>query len=521
MQQNAILLRAALALALALPSLAANSVSNTTTHAVHTTLSAALAALEADGQTLVLAPGAYTEPELLIQWAVTLQGADAASTFLQPATTPGAAASRVATVDIPPEYAVELPVIFERLSLRHGNTAGNGGALLVHAGDVLLRHCAVSNNLASGQGGGLFCMSSADASLSAEECVLARNAAGTQGGGAARGSYLRCTFTANNATDGGASAYAALEACTLTDNTASGQGGGLYLGSATRCTLRRNSALYGGGAFRTALASSLLAANTAGQSGGGLYLGGLTNCTLLANSAATAGGGLFGSAAANTILYNNTAPSGADYDPSATLAYSRAVPLAPGTGNIIAYPRFRDPDADNYSLLSHSPCVNTGHSPSAPSGADLAGNTRVQGAAVEMGAYEHDPAIIDYLGFEQWLHRNALPIDAAGQFALDHNGDGIPNAFAYAFGTNRIDGSVLAIRRTEGGLLVAETPPQQQESVGNISLWVEATGLTADTPPDWTNATPVAPSPAGALRFRSPAPDADVRGFFRLKADLP
>ena len=281
---------------------AANSVSNTVTHATYPTLTDALAALIEDGQTLAVAPGVYTEPELLISYAVTLQGSDAATTVIQPAATPGTAATRVATVDIPAEYGVVLPVVFERLTLRHGNTSENGGALNAQEGSLLVRHCVVSNNAAGGSGGGLFCMSGPYASLAVEDTLITQNAAGGQGGGAMRGTFLRCALASNQAPNGGGAAYAALDGCTVTGNTADSQGGGLYLGSAIRCDVYNNAALFGGGAFRTALASSLLTGNTAGQSGGGLYLGAATNCTLVANTAATAGGGLWGSSAINSIL---------------------------------------------------------------------------------------------------------------------------------------------------------------------------------------------------------------------------
>ena len=499
---------------------AANSVSNTVTHATFTTVTEALAALTEDGQTLAVSPGVYTEPELLIAYAVTLQGADAATTVLQPAATPGTAASRVASVDIPAELEVTLPVVFENLTLRNGNTSGSGGALSVQEGTLLVSHCAVSNNAAAGGGGGLYRMSGAAASLTVEDTLITRNTAGSQGGGVMRGSCLRCTVTANRAADGAGAAYSDLAGCTVSSNAASGQGGGLFRSAANRCTVYHNTSLFGGGAFNTALASSLLTENAAVQRGGGLYQGAVTNCTLVANTANTAGGGLWGATAVNSILYNNQAPSGANYDGTASLTYCSATPLAAGAGNTAAYPRFRNIDTGDYSLLSHSPCVNAGNSAAAPAGTDLNGDARIQGASVDLGAFEHNPALIDNVGFEQWLNRHGLPADVAGQFGLDYDGDGIPNGLAFAFGANRIDGGLLSVRSTADGM-VAETAVQQPESLGYVDIWVETTGSLADTPV-WTNALPVAVgAPPGAARFRRDAPDAVTRGLFRLKAALP
>jgi hypothetical protein len=189
-------------------------------------------------------------------------------------------------------------------------------------------------------------------------------------------------------------------------------------------------------------------------------------------------------------------------------------------GNTSAYPRFRNIDTGDYSLLSHSPCINKGSNGLAPSGTDLNGDARLQGATVDMGAFEHNPALIDNIGFEQWLQRHGLPLDSAAQFGLDQDHDGIPNGLAFAFGANRIDGSFLSIRRTDTGM-VAETAVQQPESIGYVNLWVETTSMPTGTPV-WVLATPVETgAPDGAVRFRREAPDAAVRGFFRLKAELP
>lgn len=508
-------------LLLSAPLHAGNSVSNTTTHATFVTVTDALAALNDDGQTLIIAPGIYTEPELIIYYAVTLQGEDAATAVIQPSAIAGTAASRVATVNIAAEFGVTLPVVFDRLTLRHGKTSGHGGALYVQEGSVLLTDCVISNNVAGGSGGALFCQSGTDASLAVEDTIISRNIAGGQGGGVMRArTLLRCTLTDNRASDGGGAAYATLEGCALSGNQASGQGGGLYLGSATRCTVRNNSALFGGGVYAAALANTLLTGNAAGQSGGGLYLGAATNCTLIANIAGTAGGGLWGGSAINSVFYDNQAVRGANYTSATTLTYSCAKPLAPGNGNIDTYPRFRNIDTGDYSLLSYSPCVNAGTNGAVLAGSDLGGDARVQDGAVDMGAYEHNPAVVDYTGFSQWLQRNGLPIEPATQFALDIDEDGIPNGFAFAFGANRIDGALLSLRHTPAGV-VAETAVQHPESQGFVNLWVEATGALTDTP-IWSNAVPVATgAPEGALRFRRDAVDATERGFFRLKAALP
>lgn len=493
---------------------AATSVSNTTTHAVHATLAEALAAVNADGQTLALTSGVFEEPELTINYAVTLQGAGTLDTIVQPA-----GDTRIASVSIPVEYGVTLPVVFLNLTLSNGVTDGSGGAIFVGEGRVIVSNCVVSGNSAA-NGGGLYCMPGADASLTVDHSIISGNTASQQGGGAMRGLYRNCTFFGNSADKGGAAAYAVLEDCVFEENHALEQGGGLLHGRATRCLFNGNRAVFGGGVSQADLANTLLIQNTADQSGAALYGGTAVNCTLVGNTAGHQGGGVCGASVTNSILYDNHASIGKNYDAASTLAWSCAEPLAPGPGNIAAYPRFRDRNAYDYSLLSHSPCTNAGSTAAAPTGPDLNGNARVQGAAVDMGAYEHDPAIIDYYGFELWLHQRGLPLDINAQFALDHNNDGIPNGLDYAFGTNRVDGALLTIRHTPTGP-VAETAVKDPDAVGFVNVWVETTGALTDTP-QWVNAVPVTEgAPEGAARFRRDAPDAAQRGFFRLKAALP
>ncbi len=366
----------------------AQNVSNTTTHLTYATITDALAALTADGQTLHIGPGTYTEPMIDIAWAVTLQGNDAATTILQPSAAPGTAATRVARVWIPEEFGVTLPVVFERLTLRHGNTAGSGGALFVEEGSAIVRHCIVIRNTA-GIGGGLAGLAVAEASLSVEDSLIVTNTATTYGGGFVQGEAARCTIAGNHAPSGGGATYARLTDCTVADNTADSQGGGLQSGTAWRCRMQGNAATYGGASYNAILVNTLATGNTAVQSGGAMYLGQATNCTLAANQAGTAGGGLFNGTVVNTILHANT---GGDFGGGAVLLYSRAAPLAPGSGNIDAPPSFNHPAGGDYTLAPESPCRDTGANAWSPPGTDLAGAVRIQGSAVDMGAFEATPA---------------------------------------------------------------------------------------------------------------------------------
>ena len=65
----------------------------------------------------------------------------------------------------------------------------------------------------------------------------------------------------------------------------------------------------------------------------------------------------------------------------------------PGPGTRVGDPAFRDPAAGDYSLTSASDAIDRGKSAVAPTGLDLAGNARVQGTAVDIGALESSFAL--------------------------------------------------------------------------------------------------------------------------------
>ncbi|MCP4347079.1 MAG: hypothetical protein GY795_44040, partial [Desulfobacterales bacterium] len=57
--------------------------------------------------------------------------------------------------------------------------------------------------------------------------------------------------------------------------------------------------------------------------------------------------------------------------------------------SIDADPLFTNPSGSDWSLQAGSPCINTGDPETGIGGADLAGNPRIKGIAVDMGAYEY------------------------------------------------------------------------------------------------------------------------------------
>ncbi|MBQ2790765.1 MAG: hypothetical protein IJE97_14110, partial [Thermoguttaceae bacterium] len=209
----------------------------------------------------------------------------------------------------------------------------------------------------------------------------------------------------------------ALIGLTITGGNTNRHGGGIYayLSNTTlaNCVVGGNTALnygYGGGIYAyysdTTLTNSVVSDNAAGEEGGGVYTYSgattFTNCVVSGNTALNYGGGIY--AWDNTLtLYNsivalNTATSsGADvYDSDATIeAYntlSSYTSWDAGSSNY-AYdsskPLFVDAANGDYRLAVGSQAINKGNN-SYISGyaTDLAGNTRVVGGTVDLGAYE-------------------------------------------------------------------------------------------------------------------------------------
>ena len=108
------------------------------------------------------------------------------------------------------------------------------------------------------------------------------------------------------------------------------------------------------------------------------------------------------------------------YDPGGSLVW--------GDGNIDTDPLFVNPSGGDFHLLVGSPCIDAGDNAAVSSSTDLDGNPRIQGAAVDMGAYETTGSPKDVLGRTIEIVRGLAP----GSLTNPNSGDALVNKFEAA-----------------------------------------------------------------------------------------
>ena len=317
---------------------------------------------------------------------------------------------------------------------------GYGGGIVMNGGT--LRKCVIANNRSGYQGGGLWMYTSGG---TVEDCTIANNHAqplpGVAGGSGYGGgiwsgwggTIARCTivsntvgFSTSGSNLGGAGASPG-DGMTVRDsliayNTAigGGYGGGANVGNrrtVINCVIRNNSAAMGGGVFPggtglvvdcTIVSNSsaafvqggvmrncLFAYNASGIWNYNGSPGTYQNCTIANNGGVGIRFSIPGHVE-NTIVYdNNSAGVNWSYDGTgsgSTWTNSCTYPMPTGAsvvGMETNAPRFMNAALGDFSLRGSSPCIDKGvYRTWMASAKDRAGNPRIIGAAVDMGAFE-------------------------------------------------------------------------------------------------------------------------------------
>ena len=250
------------------------------------------------------------------------------------------------------------------------NSADSGGGLYCLESNPELNNVIISGNTAVLIGGGLLCYLFADPNLT--NVILSNNTA-NEGGG------IYCIYNSSPS----------LENVTITGNsTGWGNGGGIYCyinssPSLVNITISGNSANRGGGIYGSSfsLTNVTIANNSAYESGGGIYSWNNSNPIVM-----------------NSILWNDSPEEIFIATGSVTTTYTNIQGGWVGEGNINEDPLFLGTGDHPFMLQDLSPCINAGIPDTTGLNLpefDLAGNPRVYGGRIDMGAYENQNVIVD------------------------------------------------------------------------------------------------------------------------------
>ena len=276
-----------------------------------------------------------------------------------------------------------------------GQAQGTGGAIRTDGrGQMTVSGCRFDRNFAGAQGGAL---DNSGGDVVTIRCLFLRNYASRLGGGAIWNndgglSAVNCTFIANRCDYSGGA-------------IANGRGGSLY---AVNCCLHANTSLFEAGAIdnffggTAALSNCTLAANGPGAWAivCGPAFGQTTSTLTIANCILWDGGNEIRNVGQSTVTVTCTDVQGGSKDP-ANLNADPLFVLPAGADGIIGT------EDDDLRLKPSSPCIDRGDSALLPEDfvdadgdgnlteplpVDLDNNTRITGAAVDMGAYEGQSA---------------------------------------------------------------------------------------------------------------------------------
>lgn len=195
------------------------------------------------------------------------------------------------------------------LTITGGNASGDGGGIYCVSSSPTITNCTITGNTAD-YGGGMY--NDWDSSPTLTNCTFSGNSAEDGGGMYNEESNPRltnCTFSGNLADYEGGGMYSywnskpVLTNCTFSGNSA-GDGGGMYNDDSnlmlTNCTFSGNSAEDGGAMYNDqsslTLTGCVFTGNLAGDDGGGMCNNrctlSLTKCTFNGNSGQWDGGGM-------------------------------------------------------------------------------------------------------------------------------------------------------------------------------------------------------------------------------------
>ena len=205
-------------------------------------------------------------------------------------------------------------------------------------------------------------------------------------------------------------------------------GGGVCGGTVQNCHIIGCHASKGGGTYYGRLENCLIENNEADTYGGGSYYGTRVNCTIVGNRAAYSSGGTYYGTSVNSIIWSNSYGSYTLYEgnwSNGSFDHCVTTPCPEGSGNRAADPGFTKPGSGDYTLSSGSVCIDAGRADAVATATDLAGNPRIAGTGVDIGAFEQprNPFVYGQADFV----RSVLEVSEGGTVTLEVWG-GLENA---------------------------------------------------------------------------------------------
>ncbi|MCK4653793.1 MAG: right-handed parallel beta-helix repeat-containing protein [Candidatus Cloacimonetes bacterium] len=294
-------------------------------------------------------------------------------------------------------YCIDSNLYFSDIIIINNSTDyGNGGGIYCKTSNLYFSDIIIINNSTNfnGQGGGIYCNGSF---LQLQNATMSGNSAYSSGGGIC----CRSNSSLNVVNS------------TIFNNSAYGSGGGIFCLNSNsileNVILSNNSTDHSGGGIYCSSSSSnfknvVISDNFATHNGGGFFCwyqspSSLINVSICNNSTNYSNGGGISSLYSNTslrncILWNNSPQQIHGYP---NVIYSDVQGGLYGIGNIDVEPLFVGTGEHPFTLQDLSPCVNAGIPDTTGLNLpefDPAGNPRVFGGRIDMGAYENQNVVV-------------------------------------------------------------------------------------------------------------------------------
>ena len=309
-------------------------------------------------------------------------------------------------------------------------------------------------NGAALDGGGAYC----ESNVAISYCTVIHNSANNSGGGVFGGRLFNSSVISNSCDNG-----AGVEGCVVTDCVISGSDGFFSAGADNstlfHSVLTNNHSLYAAGAANSTLYRCVIAYNSAGA-GAAAYGSALHDCAVFNNNSDEGADLEFGTAVnctivnnddavgecnvTNCIIYFNGINVDTDNFSPGNTDHCCVTPMPTnGYGNFTNDPGLVNYAANDFHLLSNSPCINSGNNSAVAVTNDLDGNPRIAGGTVDVGAFEFQSptSVLSYA----WAQQYGLPTDGSVDYA-DLDSTGMNNWQKWIAGLNPTNpASVLAM----------------------------------------------------------------------------